>query len=72
MDTGLKEPDIALNAFKVNGTRIMRERGLWLDSGSPWVDNGSKRRLWTSNDLDGAIAYVRHDQGEPLSKSDED
>ena len=65
-DIGLKDPDIALNAFKANGTRIMRERGLWLDDGSPWADKGSKRRLWTESAVDGAVAYVKYEQGEPL------
>ncbi len=70
-DIGLKNPDIALNAFKANGTRIMRERAIWLEDGSPWADKGSKRRLWTGEQLDAAIAYVRYEQGEPLS-DDED
>ena len=70
-DIGSKEPEIALNAFKANGTRMMRERRIWLEEGSPWADKGSKRRLWTGGDLDAAIAYVRYEQGGPLA-DDED
>ena len=70
VDIGVKKPEIALNAFKANATRIMRERGLWQEEGSPWADKGSKRRLWTDDDLDGAIAYVRYGQGEPLPDED--
>ena len=57
---------IVLNALKANATRKMREAGCWQSDLSPWVRRGSKRRLWTEEDLDGAIAYVMYDQGEPL------
>jgi REP element-mobilizing transposase RayT len=70
VEIGLKKPEIALNAFKANATRSMRERGLWIEDGSPWADKGSKRWLWTDNDVDGAIAYVKYEQGEPLSDED--
>ncbi|PYT00330.1 MAG: hypothetical protein DMF63_07090 [Acidobacteria bacterium] len=63
---GLKSPDIALNAFKANATRTMRERRLWLDEGSPWADKGSKRRLWTEEHVAAACAYVLYEQGDPL------
>jgi REP element-mobilizing transposase RayT len=71
VDIGGKKPEIALNAFKANATRIMRERGLWLEAGSPWADKGSKRRLWNDNEVDGAVSYVKYEQGEPLSDEDE-
>jgi REP element-mobilizing transposase RayT len=71
VDIGVKKSEIALNAFKANATRIMRERGLWLEDGSPWADKGSKRRLWKDNDVDCAIAYVKYEQGEPLRDEDE-
>jgi REP element-mobilizing transposase RayT len=59
-------PDIVLNTFKANATRKMREAGCWQSAGTPWVRKGSKRRLWTEQDLVSAIAYVKYEQGEPL------
>ncbi len=43
---GEKKPEIALNAFKANATRKMREHGCWQSARSPWSDKGSKRYLW--------------------------
>jgi REP element-mobilizing transposase RayT len=63
---GSKSPDIALNAFKANATRTMRERRLWGNEGSPWADKGSKRRLWTDHQVAAASAYVLYEQGDPL------
>ncbi|HEY2974445.1 MAG TPA: hypothetical protein VGJ48_18145 [Pyrinomonadaceae bacterium] len=54
------------NAFKANTTRMLREAGYWRSERSPWVRKGSKRYLWTEQDLVNAIAYVLYDQGEPL------
>ncbi|MBA2525263.1 MAG: hypothetical protein H0V18_05685 [Pyrinomonadaceae bacterium] len=44
----------------------MKEAGCWTSKRSPWVRRGSKRYLWTDEQLGGAIAYVLYDQGEPL------
>jgi REP element-mobilizing transposase RayT len=60
-------PDKVLNALKANATRKMRERGCWINAGRPWVRGGSKRRLWTDQDIANAVAYVDYDQGEPLT-----
>jgi len=40
---GEKKPEIALNAFKANATRKMREKCCWKSVDSPWADKGSKR-----------------------------
>ena len=60
------DPESVLTAFKANATRKMRESGCWRSSGTPWVQRGSKRRLWNEKQLMAAIAYVEYDQGEPL------
>jgi REP element-mobilizing transposase RayT len=60
------KPEIILAAFKANATRKLREAGCWRSSRSPWVERGSKRYLWTEQDVINAIAYVECDQGEPL------
>src|SRR4051812_31323308 len=54
---GWKKPEVALNAFKANATRQMREDGCWSSPRSPWVDKGSKRRLWNEQSLQRAIDY---------------
>jgi REP element-mobilizing transposase RayT len=61
-------PKIILNALKANATRTMREAGCWQSEGSPWAYRGSKRYLWTEQQLCDAIAYVLYDQGEPLTE----
>jgi len=39
---GTKKPEIALNAFKANATRKMRERGCWTSESSPWSEKAVK------------------------------
>jgi REP element-mobilizing transposase RayT len=63
---GVKKPELALNAFKANATRQMREDGCWRMAHSPWVDKGSKRHLWNERSLERAIDYVLNGQGEEL------
>jgi len=55
-----------LSALKASATRSMREAGCWTSSLSPWAARGSKKYLWTEQDLLDAIAYVLEGQGEPL------
>jgi REP element-mobilizing transposase RayT len=63
---GTKSPDIALNAFKANATRQMRENGCWRNASSPWADKGSKRRLWNEHNIGLAVDYVINGQGDEL------
>ena len=60
------DPEIVLIALKANATRKMREAGCWNSSKTPWAKRGSKKRLWTEEQLYGAIAYVEYEQGPPL------
>ena len=60
------KPEIILSAFKANATRKLREAGCWRSNQTPWVDRGSKRYLWTEQDVINAVVYVEYDQGEPL------
>jgi REP element-mobilizing transposase RayT len=60
------KPEKILNAFKANATRKLREAGCWNSSRSPWVEKGSKRYLWTEQDLINAVVYVEYEQGETL------
>ena len=60
------KPEIVLAALKANATRRLREADLWRSRKSPWVVRGSKRYLWTEQDVINAVAYVDYDQGESL------
>jgi REP element-mobilizing transposase RayT len=66
-----KKPEIVLNAFKANGTRQLREDGLWPHPFSPWADKGSKRRLWNERSVARAIDYVVDGQGDDLIDFDD-
>jgi REP element-mobilizing transposase RayT len=63
---GVKKPELALNAFKANATKQMREDGCWRSDHSPWVDKGSKRYLWNERSVGQAIDYVLYGQGDEL------
>ncbi len=63
---GLKKASIALNAFKANATRVMREDGFWSSSRTPWADKGSERWLWTEKHVYDAVNYVLNGQGDDL------
>ena len=65
---GSIKPEKALNAFKANATKQMRESGLWAHEYSPWVDKGSKRYLWNERSIEQAIDYVINGQGDELPK----
>lgn len=67
-----RKPEVILNTLKANATRSMREAGCWTREASPWAYRGSKRRIWTEQQLLNAIAYVLYDQGEPLPEPDPD
>ena len=68
--TGIKRGELALNAFKANATRKMREDGAWASDRSPWADKGSCRRLWNENSVSNAINYVLYGQGDDLPDFD--
>ena len=63
---GAVDPSKALNAFKANATRKMREDGCWADARTPWADKGSQRYLWTEKHVADAIDYVNNFQGGDL------
>ena len=60
------DPDVVLRALKANATRKMVETGCWQSAHTPWARKGSKRWLWTHDQLRSAIKHVRDGQGEPL------
>ena len=54
-------PKTVLVALKANATRSMRTAGCWSSDLSPWARGGSKKYLWTEEELANAIAYVVED-----------
>ena len=64
--TANKKPDAVMSALKANATRAMRETTVWTSELSPWELRGSKKYLWSDEQLTNAIAYVECGQGEPL------
>jgi REP element-mobilizing transposase RayT len=67
---GVAKPERALNAFKANATRQMRQDGCWSQSHSPWADKGSKKHLWNERSVERAIDYVINGQGDELPDFD--
>ena len=67
---GAKKSELALNAFKANATRQMKQDGSWRMDYSPWVDKGSRRYLWNERSLEQAIDYVMNGQGDELPDFD--
>ena len=61
---GIAKPSVALNAFKANATRAMRDAGLYVGPETPWADKGSERWLWTRGEVNRAIDYVLYGQGD--------
>ena len=60
-----------LITFRAYGTWLHGRQGSVdrlhnIEERTPWARKGSKRYLWTEQDLLNAIAYVLYDQGEPL------
>jgi REP element-mobilizing transposase RayT len=70
VSAGTTKPELVLNAFKANGTRLMRQNDVWHLQHSPWADKGSKRYLWNERSLEIAVDYVLNRQGDKLPDSD--
>jgi hypothetical protein len=69
---GLIKPERALNAFKANATRHMRQDDCWRHDYSPWAEKSSKRYLWNERSVERAIDYVLYGQGDELPDFDEE
>ena len=71
VNIGTKRPEVAMNAFKANATRKMRETGCWKSERGPWADKGSNRYLWNERSVERAIDYVLYGQGDELPDFDD-
>jgi Transposase and inactivated derivatives len=62
-------PDRMLRDFKAYSTRALKKENLWNYDHSPWSDGGSKRYLWTEDQIWYACDYVLNGQGDRLPES---
>lgn len=62
--------DKVLGDLKAYATRKLRSEQCWSHAHSPWVDKGSKRKLWNENHIAAAIEYVVNGQGDDLPEFD--
>jgi REP element-mobilizing transposase RayT len=62
--------DKMLGDLKAYATRKLRAGGCWTYEHSPWVDKGSKRKLWNENHISAAVDYVLYGQGDELPEFD--
>src|SRR5437879_1268249 len=67
---GAKKPETALNAFKANATRKMREAGCWKRKRNAWTPKRSMRHLRYEQSIERAIEYVLFGQGDELPEFD--
>ena len=60
------QPERMIQKIKARATRWLRERGLAGAKQPVWADRaGSRRYLWTPQDVNAALAYVRDGQDTP-------
>jgi REP element-mobilizing transposase RayT len=62
VSAGIK-PEKLMTAFKAYATRAMREAGVVSHSEKIWSRHGSTKYLWTDEQVETAIAYVKFEQG---------
>ena len=58
-------PEKVMNDFKAYASRRLNE--LARCAGNRWARHGSTRRLWNQEQVNHAIHYVLHEQGEPMA-----
>ena len=60
-------PERVMNDFKAYISRRLTERGNEATDRKRWSRHGSTRYLWKPVDVEAAIRYVVHEQGEPMA-----
>jgi|GEM_PF-204191 len=60
-------PEKVMNDFKTYASRALNQAGCDKPARKRWAHHGSTRYLWVQEDLEGAIHYVLHEQGEPMA-----
>jgi REP element-mobilizing transposase RayT len=62
-----QDPERVMNDFKVYCTRALNRSGVDPPDRKRWTRHGSTRKLWTHADVEAAIRYVVHEQGDPMA-----
>ena len=60
------DPEFLKGKFKSRATRLLADAGLSERGAHVWADGGSVRHLFTSEDIELAVRYVRDGQGRTL------
>ncbi|MGI8783339.1 MAG: transposase [Acidobacteriota bacterium] len=64
--TSADEPEHVMTALKAYASRFLNGSGLEPQGLRRWSRHGSTVYLWTPAQVDNAIRYVIHEQGEPM------
>lgn len=60
-------PEKVMNDFKSYSSRRLAEAGFEEHNRKRWTEHGSTRYLWEPAEVEAAIQYVIHEQGEPMA-----
>ncbi len=63
----LTTPEKIMNDFKSYASRALNNAGFENSDRKRWTRHGSTRYLWKNNDIENAIRYVLHEQGDPMA-----
>ena len=63
----LDSPEKVMNDLKSYASRALTRAGYETSERKRWTRHGSTRYLWRGSDVEGALNYVLHGQGEPMS-----
>lgn len=65
--SGKDKPELIMNSFKSYITRNLRKQNLIGNETKIWSRHGSTKYLWTDNQIEKAVDYVLHGQGDEPS-----
>jgi REP element-mobilizing transposase RayT len=63
---GMAAPEKIMNYLKAYASRKLNQMAIDDPSRKRWARHGSTRYLWKQEDLETAVHYVVHEQGEPM------
>src|SRR5208337_582469 len=68
--TSTESPERVMNDFKGYASRGLNEAGFENAERKSWTRHGSTPYLWKPRDVEAAVHYVVHEQGEPMAVFD--
>jgi REP element-mobilizing transposase RayT len=63
----ITSPEPVMNDLKAYATRGLNAKGIDASPCRRWARHGSMRYLWKPEEVEAAIQYVVHEQGEPMA-----